>query len=110
MKTEYNEYCNSEIGETELIVRLKPYLERIEELLLKESNLEIPPTEIRDWVSACTELVAAAHDFTCYYSEKYINQRSIENRKDCMNMTMIRYNKGLENLLKEGRKLDKFKD
>lgn len=110
VKTEYNEYCNSEIGETELIVRLKPYLERIEELLLKESNLEIPPTEIRDWVSACTELVAAAHDFTCYYSEKYINQRSIENRKDCMNMTMIRYNKGLENLLKEGRKLDKFKD
>ena len=31
VKTEYNEYCNSEIGETELVVRLKPYLERIEE-------------------------------------------------------------------------------
>lgn len=102
---QYNEYCNSEIDESELVVRLKPFLPEIEELFFKESDLDIPPAEIHDWAFACTALTGTVHDFTYYYNEKYLPNRTSENRRQCMDMTIRRYHEDLNRLQEEGKKL-----
>lgn len=102
---EYNEYRNSEIDESELISRLKPILPQIERLFFEESDLDIPPTDIHDWTYACTALVSTVHDFTYYYNEKYLNTRTLENRRQCMDMTISRYHDDLNKLEEESKKL-----
>ena len=102
---EYNEYRNSEIDESELISRLKPILPQIERLFFEESDLDIPPTDIHDWTYACTALVSTVHDFTYYYNEKYLNTRTPENRRQCMDMTISRYHDELNKLEEESKKL-----
>ena len=102
---EYNEYRNSEINETELVARLKPLLPEIEDLFFKESDLDIPPAEIHDWVFACTALTGTVHDFTYYYNEKYMGKRTPENRRQCMDMTVRRYHEDLNKLQEESKKL-----
>ena len=102
---EYNEYRNSEIDESELISRLKPILPQIEELFFEESDLDIPPADIHDWAYACTALVGTVHDFTYFYNQKYLNTRTPENRRQCMDMTISRYHDDLNKLEEESKKL-----
>ena len=102
---EYREYRNEEIEEPELIERLKAILPQIEDLFLKESELDIPPAEIHDWVSACTSLINTVHDFVFYYKENYIGKRTVENRRQCMDMTIRRYHEDLKKLQDESNRL-----
>ena len=102
---EYREYRNKEINESELIERLRPVLPEIENLFFKESNLDIPPAEIHDWVSACTSLVNTVHDFIFYYKDNYIGKRTAENRRQCMDMTIRRYHEDLKKLQDESNRM-----
>jgi len=87
------------------VERLKPLLPEIEDLFFKESDLDIPPAEIHDWAFACTALTGTVHDFTYYYNEKYMDKRTSENRRQCMDMTVRRYHEDLNKLQEESKKL-----
>ena len=103
--TEYREYRNKEIDELELIARIKPLLPQIEELFLRESNLNIPPVDIHDWMLACTSLINTVYDFVFFYKDMYLEKRTVENRRQCMDMTIKRYHENLNKLHEESRKI-----
>ena len=95
---EYREYRNTEISEPELIARLQPILPQIEELFFRELDLDIPPVDIHDWAYACSALISTVHDFVYYYKEQYLDKRTVENRRQCMDITINRYHEDLRKL------------
>ena len=70
-----------------------------------ETELELPPKELKKWCQCCSNLVATIHDFTLFYNKRYIEGRTYENRIACMNMTINKYYSDLEILKKEECKL-----
>ena len=95
---EYREYRNTEISEPELIARLQPILPQIEELFFRELDLDIPPVDIHDWAYACSALISTVHDFVYYYKEQYLDKRTVENRRQSMDITINRYHEDLRKL------------
>lgn len=63
-----------------------------------ESELDIPPNELKEWSHRCSNLAATIHDFTLFYNQKYISMRTPENRKACMDISVKRYYEELEEL------------
>ncbi|MEK4876374.1 hypothetical protein N1I87_17400 [Bacillus sp. FSL W8-0102] len=68
----------------------------INKYVVESQNLNIPPDEIRDWSQACADLIGTIYDFTLFYNRKYLSQRTLENRKSCMEMAIKQYLLDLE--------------
>jgi len=93
----YNEFINSTKSEQELaddISAIKPELDR---LYFAEGNLAIPPKELKEWSEGCACLASTIHEFTFNYGLKFMSERTPENRKACMDITIARYYEDLEN-------------
>ena len=94
----YNEFLNETKTEKEFIQEINKLTPLIDKWYFTESELDIPPKEIKKWCSACTALAGTIHDFTLFYNEKALATRSFNNRIACMNITKDRYYEDLETL------------
>lgn len=94
----FNEFLNKTISEEELILLLKPLIPQITNNYIAETQLDIPPIDLKEWSQICSSIAGTVHDFTLYYNEKYLSQRTPQNRKDCMEITIKRYYAELEKL------------
>lgn len=94
----YNEFLNETKTEKEFIQEINKLTPLIDKWYFTESELDIPPKEIKKWCSTCTALAGTIHDFTLFYNEKALATRSFNNRIACMNITKDRYYEDLETL------------
>lgn len=99
----FNEYKNEILTESELFDRIDSSIPELDKYYFMSMDLEIAPDEIYDWNQACAELFGTIHDFTLFYNKKYISQRTIKNRKACMEITVTQYYSDMEKV----RKLEK---
>lgn len=94
----YNEFLNNTITEKELVEAMKPIIPLLNKWCFAETELEIPPKEVKDWSQSCSNLAGTIHDFTLFYNTKYLLGRTSDNRRMCMNITIKRYYEDLEKL------------
>lgn len=94
----YNEYKNAIITEQALIDELDTLVVQVNEYYIRSTDFAIPPDEIKNWREACSLLFGTIHDLSLYYNKKYVDQRTTDNRKACMEMTVTRYYSDLENV------------
>lgn len=94
----YNEYMNDVISETALIREVSRVEPEIRTLYYRETELDIPPDDIVEWCNQCSLIAACIHDMTLYYSKETFLNRTPENRKSCMDISINQYYKDLENL------------
>lgn len=92
----YNEYKNDVITELDLVEYMEDIIPEIDKLYLESTDLEIAPIEIKEWSQACSELFCTIHNFIYYYNKNYLDLRTAENRKNCMEMTIKQYYKDLD--------------
>lgn len=95
----YNEYTNGLISESVLVEQIDPSLSKIKESFMASTDLEIAPDDLHDWMQAYSNIFATIHNFTYYYNRKYLAQRTPENRKACMEMTIKNYYAELEEII-----------
>jgi len=95
----YNEYTNGLISESSLVKKIDPSLSSIEESFMASTDLELAPDDLSDWMQAYSNIFATIHNFTFYYNEKSLAQRTPENRKACMEMTMKNYYTELQEIV-----------
>jgi hypothetical protein len=95
----YNEYKNEIFTEVEFVEKIENLILEIDKYFLMSTEMEIAPDEIHEWYKACKELFGTIHDFTLFYNKKYMTQRTIENRKACMEMTVKRYYSDLDRVI-----------
>ncbi|WP_244918709.1 caspase family protein [Paenibacillus dendritiformis] len=96
----FNEYKNRVLTEEEFLHKMDILIPEINKCFFDSHNLDIPPDEIRDWSQACVGLIGTIYDFTLYYNKKYISQRTPDNRRACMEMTIKQYYTDLEKVHK----------
>lgn len=94
----YNEYKNDDITELALIEEINKLIPEIEKYYFMSQELNIAPDKIHDWYEACMCLVGTVHDFTLYYGKKYLEQRTPENRMNCMEWLIKQYYTDLESV------------
>ncbi|GAB6084980.1 caspase family protein [Alkaliphilus crotonatoxidans] len=97
----YNEFLNKTKTEDDFVQELNKLVLLIDKWYFAESELSLPPQEIKNWCQACTNLAGTIHDFTMFYNKHGLNTRTPENRIECMNITKDRYYEDLEKLQKE---------
>ena len=86
----YNDYL--------FIAAITPIVEEINRLYHTENQLDIAPSELKEWCTNCSSLAATINDFTLYYTQKAFLERSPENRKACADLAIKEYYKCLEDL------------
>lgn len=101
----FNEFLNGTLTEQELVDSMTPIIPRLDKWYSAESELKIPPKEVRDWSLACTSLANTIHDFTLFYNNMYLSGRTSDNRRKCMDLTIKRYYGDLEKLREEEQKI-----
>lgn len=101
----FDELLNEEVTEKEFIEKFKKISPKITDYYFKESNLDLPTKKLKDWSSACTGLSATIYDFTLFYGEHALKNRTYDNRIACMKMTKNQYYKDLEKLKEEEEKI-----
>ncbi|WP_103108445.1 caspase family protein [Brevibacillus reuszeri] len=101
----FNEHKNGILTEEALVQEIESLIPEVNEYFFKSHNLDIPPDEIRDWSQACVVLIGTIYDFTLFYNKKYLSQRTPENRRACMEMTIKQYYSDLEKVRKLEEKL-----
>ncbi len=92
----FNEYLNCEITEEVFKYRISSVCAELNRLYFAETDLPIPPDELKTWSQACTNLASGIHDFTLYYGENCFASRTSENRKACMEFSIKQYYRNLE--------------
>jgi len=97
----YNEFLNETKTEDEFVQELSKLVPIIDKWYFAESELDLPPKELKNWCSACTGLAATIHDFTMFYNKHGLSSRTFDNRIACMNITKDRYYEDLEKLKSE---------
>ena len=96
----YNEFLNGTKSEEALVDDIEIVIPLIEKYYFAETDLAIPPIELKAWSQCCSNLSGTIHDFTLFYNKKYLSNRTSQNRIACMNMTINRYYDELEVLKK----------
>jgi len=94
----YNEFLNGTKSEDDFkkdMTRIAPELTK---LYFSETNLDIPPDDLKEWCQLCSNLAGSIHDLTLYYGQNQFSERTPENRKACMDMSIKQYYKDLEKL------------
>jgi hypothetical protein len=98
----YNEYLNGTKTEETLVNDMEAVIPSIDKYYFEETDLAIPPIELKEWSQCCSNLSATIHDFTLFYNKRYLSTRTTDNRIACMNITISRYYEDLEALKKTG--------
>ena len=101
----FDELLNKEATEKEFIEEFEKISPKITDYYFKESNLDLPTKKLKDWSSACTGLSGTIYDFTLFYGEHSLKNRTYDNRIACMKMTKNQYYKDLEKLKEEEEKI-----
>lgn len=101
----FDELLNEEATEKEFIEEFEKISPKITDYYFKESNLDLPTKKLKDWSSACTGLSGTIYDFTLFYGEHALKNRTYDNRIACMKMTKNQYYKDLEKLKEEEEKI-----
>lgn len=96
----YNEYKNEIFTEEKLFENIEILIPELDKYYFISTDLEIAPCEIHDWSEACSEFFATIYDFTLFYNKRYMSERTTENRKDCMEITIKRYYFNLDKVRK----------
>ena len=94
----YNEFRNGEKDEADLIRNIELIAPQVRSLYREESNLDIPPKELVQWSQQCSLIAGIIYDFALYHCSQNFLNRSPENRRACMDMSIKQYYKELENL------------
>ncbi len=94
----YNELLNGTKNEHEFIRDMASISPKINRLYFEESNLDIPPKDLTEWCGLCSNLCASIHDLTLFYEKQYYLDRTPENRRACMDISIKRYYTCLEEL------------
>jgi len=94
----YNEFLNNIMTEKELVEAMKPIIPLLDKWYFAETELQIPPKEVKNWSQSCSNLAGTIHDFALFYNTKYLSGRTSDNRRACMNITIKRYYEDLEKL------------
>lgn len=94
----YNEFLSTSQSEDVFREIIQNTILRIHQLYFAESNLDVPPPEIKEWSQCCTCLAATIDDFALYYGNNTFAKRTPENRKACIEMTIKRYYEDLAKL------------
>ncbi|MEK3728364.1 caspase family protein [Lysinibacillus sp. FSL W8-0953] len=92
----YQDYKNNDLTEEELFNSFEKVIPEIEKNYFLSTDIEIPPTQIKNWYEACIGLFGTIHDFTLFYNKLYKSQRDTNNRIACMDMTIKHYYEDLE--------------
>lgn len=100
----FNEFKNGFFAEEDLIQEMENLIPEINKYF-KSHNLDIPPDEIHDWSQACVVLIGTVYDFSLFYNKKYLSQRTPENRRACMEITIKQYYSDLEKVRQLEEKL-----
>lgn len=95
---QFNELLNGTKNEEVFRNDIAGIIPEINKLYFEESNLDIPPNDLTEWCQLCSNLSGSIHDFTLFYGQQYFLDRTPENRKACMNMSIKQYYKDLEKL------------
>ncbi|WP_236823185.1 caspase family protein [Bhargavaea massiliensis] len=101
----YHEHTNGLYSEKELARLIATYIAKIEELYLASSDLPLAPYDLQQWVDSYHGLFSSIHNLTYYYNERYLSQRSPENRKIGMEMSINQYYEELESIREIERSL-----
>lgn len=96
----YNDFLNGTKTEETLVNDMETVIPLIINYYLEETDLAIPPIELKEWRQCCSNLSATIHDFTLFYNNMYLSTRTPDNRIACMNITVSRYYEDLEVLKK----------
>ena len=94
----FNDFIHVTKDENTLVSNMYPHIREIDKYYFDETDLDIPPKELKEWSQCCSNLAATIHDFTLFYNNEYLSGRTQENRVACMNITIDRYYKDLEKL------------
>ena len=97
---QYSEFANGEKSERELAEAISKLTPDIKRIYSEQGNLDIAPKELKEWSECCMCLSGTIHDFTFYYNQKAIAERTPENRKACMDMSIEQYYKDFEHYKK----------
>ena len=94
----YNEFLNGAKSENDYKNDIAGITSELSKLYFAETNLDIPPHDLKEWSQLCSNLAGTIHDFTLYYGQNAFSKRTPENRKACMDMSIKRYYRDLEKL------------
>ena len=94
----YNEYLNDSMTEEELYKRLESIIPTIDEYYTLSGNIDFAPEEIREFDQECQNIFATIHDLKLFYNKRYTVERTANNRKACMDMTIKNYYRELETI------------
>lgn len=94
----YNEYINGTKGEEDFKKDIAPILIELNELYRAETDLDIAPNDLKEWSQLCSNLAGTIHDLSLYYGLNNFADRTPENRKACMDLSIRQYYKDLEKL------------
>lgn len=95
----YSEYTNGLISETILAEKIVPSLSTIEKSYMASTDLELAPDDLSEWMQAYLNIFATIHNFTVYYNEESLAQRTTKNRKIFMEMTIKEYYTELQEIV-----------
>ena len=92
----YNEFLNGNKKEDKLITDIALLAPDIKRLYFDIGNLPAAPNEMEEWSQCCYALASTIRDLSLYYSDYYVQNRTPENRKACMDISIQQYYKDLE--------------
>ena len=94
----YNEFLNESKSEDSFRDEISGISAELTKLYFAETDLDIPPNDLTEWCQYCAGLAGTIHDLTLYYGHNKFEERSPENRKACMDMSIKQYYNNLEKL------------
>ncbi len=94
----YNKFLNKAKTENEFVQELNKLVPIINKWYLAQSELDLPPKDLKNWCLAYTVLAGTIHDFTMLYNEYGLSKITFDNRIACMNVTKERHYENLEKL------------
>ena len=94
----YNEFLNESKSEDDFRNEISEISGELTKLYFAETGLDIPPNDLKEWCQCCSGLAGTIHDLTLYYGHNKFEERTPENRKACMDMSIKQYYRDLEKL------------
>lgn len=94
----YNEYINGTKCEDDFRKDIATIIPELNKLYNADTDLDIAPDDLKEWSQLCSNLAGTIHDLTLYYGQNKFAERTPENRKACMDLSIKQYYKDLDRL------------
>lgn len=101
----YRAYTNGEMNESDFVKNATPIFENINSNYFKISDRDIAPIELSRWSSLCDCIAGKVSDMALFFNDRGMKTRTQENRKACMEMTIIHFQQDLFKITEEERQL-----